>query len=706
MAEVAAIRTKDAATPLVLRLAPGDYESRNGLVIDRRHADRKRGWGALKIVAADPENRPRLLGGIPVRGWKLTPFNGRGDVWSADVSSLCLPERTRLFLFNGKRMEAARWPNVDPARPYTSGFAFADGKTEGPNAYSQKPVGMYTDEIPMRVEDRRGWSNPSEGWVLVFPRHNWWNRVYSITNVTKDGVIKLSEKHEKVDSRLFIWDRWCIQGVKEELDAPGEWYFDRKGGRIYFIPPDGADPNSGVATVALVPQIVKVEDCANVVLESLEVAGGNAGITIRRSENVAVRGCSIHDVGFHTGSGVSAEGHRIAICDNDIWNVGSHGIDIGGDGGNSYADRAGSTVENNYIHHVGQVNSHGIGVTMYGQGISILHNYIHDTPRCGIFGYGRFCDIAYNRIRHTNTINDDTGAIYGCGWTCGQGTTVRYNWISDSIGFQRQRDGSYRHFKGACGIYPDEGCGGLAVYGNLVEHCHHVAMHLHNGRWITISNNVFISNGAFPVGRETAQLSLQTWNSATNGYFVKTRRKAISREYHKLVDADPRWLSEPSLAQAPDRDDVCFNENGTTMMGVNFRNNIVYYPDQGQGMMLRSWDLQLDKNPFDGNVYWPGQSTNVLQRSGHKGGWKGWLAAGQDTHSIIADPFFRDLPNHDYHLKPESPAWKLGFKELPYAEMGLKATRLRKSMPGEAEGVREHPEWLESPAAVPKSERK
>ena len=45
--------------------------------------------------------------------------------------------------------------------------------------------------------------------------------------------------------------------------------------------------------------------------------------------------------------------------------------------------------------------------------------------------------------------------------------------------------------------------------------------------------------------------------------------------------------------------------------------------------------------------------------------------------------------------RPESPALALGFKELPYSEMGLKTSRLRPSMPKEAEGLREHPEWLD-----------
>ena len=42
----------------------------------------------------------------------------------------------------------------------------------------------------------------------------------------------------------------------------------------------------------------------------------------------------------------------------------------------------------------------------------------------------------------------------------------------------------------------------------------------------------------------------------------------------------------------------------------------------------------------------------------------------QDMNSLIADPLFVDPAHDDYHLKPDSPALKVGFKPFDYTKAG------------------------------------
>ena len=45
---------------------------------------------------------------------------------------------------------------------------------------------------------------------------------------------------------------------------------------------------------------------------------------------------------------------------------------------------------------------------------------------------------------------------------------------------------------------------------------------------------------------------------------------------------------------------------------------------------------------------------------------------GLDTHTNFTDPLFVDRENHDYRLKPQSPALAMGFRKIDTYEIGLK----------------------------------
>jgi hypothetical protein len=61
-----------------------------------------------------------------------------------------------------------------------------------------------------------------------------------------------------------------------------------------------------------------------------------------------------------------------------------------------------------------------------------------------------------------------------------------------------------------------------------------------------------------------------------------------------------------------------------------------------------------------------------------------WQAAGKDPGSIVADPKFADPEHGDFHLRPGSPAAKIGFKPFDYSRAGVYGD----------------PKWLELAGAV------
>jgi len=45
---------------------------------------------------------------------------------------------------------------------------------------------------------------------------------------------------------------------------------------------------------------------------------------------------------------------------------------------------------------------------------------------------------------------------------------------------------------------------------------------------------------------------------------------------------------------------------------------------------------------------------------------------GVEAHSVSGDPLFMNFEKGDLRLRPESPAWKLGFQPMTIFEIGLR----------------------------------
>jgi hypothetical protein len=109
---------------------------------------------------------------------------------------------------------------------------------------------------------------------------------------------------------------------------------------------------------------------------------------------------------------------------------------------------------------------------------------------------------------------------------------------------------------------------------------------------------------------------------------------------------------------------------------------------------VTSLTLQFQFNSGQG---WAELSDLRLEEAEAATEWEAWQMAGADAQSVVADPLFVDAEHGNFALKPESPALKLGFEPIPLREIGPRADDARATWPiREAEGVREHPEWLES----------
>jgi hypothetical protein len=159
-----------------------------------------------------------------------------GGVWSAPVPGGLVFDQ--LFA-DGTKMIRARYPNFDPGEVHFGGVAR--------DATDPARLSRYADPVGLIVHgyDGRGWGSLH----------------YEIVEKAPDGRYKFDGTDPRVATAsrapLSPDQRW-VENVREELDAPGEWYFDRRRSVLHFVPPAGANPRSMVFEAVTLRHLIEI----------------------------------------------------------------------------------------------------------------------------------------------------------------------------------------------------------------------------------------------------------------------------------------------------------------------------------------------------------------------------------------------------------------------------------------------------------------
>ena len=427
----------------------------------------------------------RLIGGRPIAGFSAD----QGSILKTDVASQGFRGiYFRQLFFDGRRQPLARYPNFDPQNPYGGGWAYVAGQ----------PVDMYRDlatdtrrAFQYKPRDARRWGRPEEGEVFIFPRWNWWNNILRIASV--DPATRTIRLAGNASYAIRPGDRYYVQNLREELDAPGEWYLDRRTETLYFWPP--APLEGKLLYAPTMRTLIQLgPGTSHVAIRGFELEGcEGTAVVLKGTSDCLVAGNTIHNVGDYNGNGVTVDGGtRNGVAGNDVFAVGSHGIEIGG-GDRLTLTPAGNYADNNYIHHTGVFYKQGAGILLKGVGNRATHNLIHDCPRHGILFYGNNLAIEFNHIRHVSLETSDTGALDtgGRDWISSRGTRIRYNYIHDVLGYGHENGRWLSPFY-SWGIYLDDNTGGVDVVGNIVVRACRGLIDLHNARDNHVENNIFV----------------------------------------------------------------------------------------------------------------------------------------------------------------------------------------------------------------------
>ena len=449
--------------------------------------------------------------------------------------------------------------------------------------------------------------------------------------------------------------------ILEELDSPGEWFIDRNKGILYFWPPEPLK-TSDVAVSVLDSAMVSVDGASNINIENIvfECSRGNA-VEIRGGKNNRIAGCTIRNIG---GNGIVIYGgveNGVLSC--DIYDVGNGGIILnGGDRqtltpGNNYA-------VNNHIHHYSRINrTYQAAVTLDGVGNKMSHNLIHDAPHMGVSFNGNEQLLDFNEIHDIAQETGDVGAFYIANDWTQRGNIIKHNYFH------------HIHGPGAAGarsVYLDNWSSGTTIYGNVFYKAG-MATLIGGGRDNLIENNVYVEcdPSVWIDARGT------TWAD----FWFNGKVTILFDMMKKMNYSQPPYSVKYPELLTLQSDEPALPKGNAVVRNVSYGGKwLGFFDPMDENILLMKDNLIADnvlmtKGLNSSKV----ENESVVYKNGEPKITDEFTKKGNVV--MTGDPGFVDLKNNNFRLKDDSPAYKLGFKPIPFEKIGLYTDEFRKKLP-------------------------
>ena len=616
---IKANRSDDSDTARVM-LLPGEYYLETSIKINAVH-------GPISIEAQD-------AGSVVIKGSKL--LNGEWKKYREHIvklkTDIQISPYAQLYI-DGAEQILARYPNYDSTASHYNGYA--------------------ADAIdPERVMK---WKHPEGAIIHGMHSGEWGGFHYEIESVNNKGKAELKGGFQNNRPSPMHKEYRMVENVFEELDAPGEWYFDTSSSTLYLYPLQGVDLAKAKIEVTSLNHLIEIKGSADSPASTISIKGirlehtnrtfmedyepllrsdwmiyRGAAVYLENAENCTIQGCELTNLG---GNAIFMSGYNrnIIIEGNHIYSCGASAISFIGlpsavrspsftykefvdfedldleKGPKSKDYPSDCKVDNNLIHDIGLVEKQVAGVQIsMAMNISVSHNSIYDVPRSGInVSEGTWGGhiIEFNDVFNTVLESSDHGAFNSWGrdrfWHPNRKTMDKimeaYPEMPyiDAINTTIIRNNRMRCDHG-WDIDLDDGSSNYHLYNNL---CLNGGIKLREGFYRTVENNIMVNNGFHP--------------------------------------------------------HVWFKNSGDV-----FRRNIMM--TDHKDIRLLGWGKEVDHNLF------PDES--ALQQA---------QANGTDSHSSFGDPLFVDSELSNFSVSANSPAIGVGFINFTMDQFGVQKPSLK-----------------------------
>lgn len=579
---------------------------------------------------------------------------------------------------DGRRQIRARYPNGDPTSPFISNYTFIDGADKreslSDDPFSGTPPHPHREVYyDPRLFTDKTWSNPEDGIIHIFPEVNWNALQFEIKGIDYDRCAILfghggHQQHERFAVRpgtnLGKTSRYYIENIFEELDVPGEWYYDRVEMILYYMPYDDMNIDDVLFEVPMLERIISIQGsmaspAANIKIEGIRFAHtkttylnpyiipsfGDWGIAetgaffAEGAVNIELENCFFDAVGSNAVY-LSKYIRDAVIKDCLITECGESGIAMVG--------KTMMTRDKSYeCKYCGNVHPWGFEAHTeeYVGNCLIENNLIHDV---GIFGKqtaGLFMAVsAKNTIRSNEMYNIPRAAICIHDGTYG-GHLMEKNYLHHSCRDTDEhgtfnswgRDSRWCHAQSHHGIsHPAGDVKKDAKYQNVMR------------------QNLFYDFKGWGIDLDDGSSNYDIYNNICIGVGIKNREGDFRKVHNNIV-------YKPTLVKPTAIQVGCENNND------EWYNNIIYAREDCIHMTLPPKSEPWVKL-CDYNCYY--SESGVFKSRGMD--MNDWQSHGMDTNSIIADPLFSDADAWDFTVSDDSPALTVGFKNFPMDQFGLK----------------------------------
>ncbi len=542
----------------------------------------------------------------------------------------------QLFL-DGTRQRMARYPDYDPSR-------------------KSKPFqGSSADATS--VERAKRWANPAGGYIHAMHKHRWGGYHYRITGKNPDGSLAYEGGWQNNRKSEMHKDLRMVENIFEELDSPGEWFHNAQTHTLYLKPPEAVDLAGAKVVVVELAHLIECQGSMEKPVRHLQFQGftfRHTARTFMQTREPLLRS----DWTIYRGGAVTLTGTEdVQILDCTFDQPGGNAVFV-----NHYNRLA--LIKGCHIHDTG-----ASGVCFVGDPAAVrnpLFEYgeIHDlntidrTPGPKTENYPADCAVEDCLIQGVGRVERQPAGVQ---ISMARHITVRDTTIHDCV---------------RAGINISEGTWG----GHLIERCDVFDTVLETS-----------DHGAFNSwGRDRYWLSKHRASSEPE--VQKDPKLPYLDAMEPTIIRDSRWRCDHGWDIDLDDGSSNYEIYNNVMLagGLKFRegygrkatNNIlingrfcphVWFINSGSSFsgnivmaahapvgQPEGWAKETDRNLFT--------FESALQQSRKFGG---------DANSIFGDPMFKDPLKGDFSVKEGSPAFKVGFKNFPMDQFGVKKPALR-----------------------------